>query len=62
MISYFIYFLLNRWQGDYNGQVKKWFPVNFTEETVMKAKPEPTMEVSHKTFSTCIYKRGFSNK
>lgn len=27
-----------RWQGDYNGQVKKWFPVNFTEETVIAPK------------------------
>uniref|UniRef100_A0A7M5UTU2 Phosphoinositide phospholipase C n=1 Tax=Clytia hemisphaerica TaxID=252671 RepID=A0A7M5UTU2_9CNID len=26
------------WRGDYNGQVQKWFPVNFTEETVIKEK------------------------
>lgn len=29
---------LYRWQGDYNGQIQKWFPVNFTEETVVKEK------------------------
>lgn len=28
------------WQGDYNGQVQKWFPVNFTEETIQKPKEE----------------------
>lgn len=43
---FYVYVFIYRWQGDYNGQVKKWFPVNFTEETVMKAKPDPPVEVS----------------
>lgn len=32
------------WQGDYNGQVQKWFPANFTEETVLKVKPPNQLE------------------
>ena len=44
-----------RWQGDYNGQEQKWFPVNFTEETTIKPKVEEVFFVTFFFFLVIIY-------